>query len=76
VTRIYLTLREREIILLLRQGFNLREAAIMLHVRKHETIKSQAKRLRAKLGARTSAHLVAIADDLGLLDPKRDNEKE
>lgn len=72
----YLTTRDREIVTLICQGWNLRNVSIVLHLTE-DTVKSHVKHLRARFGARTQAHLVSMLYQRGLLlNPKRDNEKE
>lgn len=61
-----LTPRERDVLRRLAMGDTMPEIAQRFG-KSHETIKSQAKMARARLGARTSTHAVAIAISLDLI---------
>lgn len=64
-----LTQREQQVLLGLADGLTLEYIATELYLSLH-TVKTYAKSLREKLGARTAAHAVALAYHEGILVPK------
>lgn len=58
-----ITAREREIVLLLAQGFSTKEMAQHLNISFH-TVETYRKNLLHKLGARNTVHLIAKASRL------------
>ena len=64
-----LTEREEQLLFAFADGLTRREIAEELQVSEH-TVKDHAKGLFGKLGARNSAHAVALAYHQGILQPK------
>ena len=65
----YLTKREREILILIGSGFSVKEIAIELQLSTH-TIESHKKNLKRKFAARNSTHLGVLAEREGHLSSK------
>lgn len=63
--RTYLTKRETEVLLLIAEGYTIKEIGVRLHVRE-ATAKSHAANARAKLGASNSANMIHLAWLMGL----------
>ncbi len=61
-----ITRREREVLALVAAGHSAPEIAAQLHIA-HHTVGHHVARLRRKLGARNSAHVVALAYQHGHL---------
>jgi len=61
--------RELQILQLLASGYTLRQIAWVLHIQLR-TVSAQLNRLRAKLRARSSFELVALAVKYGLIQPE------
>jgi FixJ family two-component response regulator len=66
---------DRQVVTLICQGWNLRNCALILHTTE-DTVKSHAKRLRARFGAANLPHLISMLYEQGLLNPKRNDEQE
>lgn len=65
-----LTLREREILVMVARGHSNGEAADHLDL-SIETVKSHMRRVLSKLDARNRCHAVALAYEHGILRPER-----
>ncbi|MEX6633416.1 helix-turn-helix domain-containing protein [Hyphococcus lacteus] len=61
-----LTTRQREILRLISEGYRTAWIAAALGI-KPETVNAHILRIREKLNAKSNAHAVALAKDLGIL---------
>lgn len=66
ITLYKLTNRELEVLKLVAQGYTAKEIGHVFGTRK-ETVRNQIQTAKLKLGARNSAHAVAIAKDRSLI---------
>lgn len=65
-----LTVREREVLLLVAQGLTNQEIAVELVISPH-TAKTHVNRIMSKVAARDRAHLVILAYESGLISARR-----
>ena len=65
-----LTVREREVLLLVARGLTNQEIAVELVISPH-TAKTHVNRIMTKVGARDRAHLVILAYESGLISARR-----
>lgn len=69
-----ITMRERQVLALVAQGYSTAEIARALWITE-DTVRTHIKRMKARLEARTRAQLVAIAFREGLWAPAAESEQ-